>query len=89
MRLILMSDTHEMHRDVEVPSGDLLLHAGDWTFFSRSLHAIGDFDTWLGEQNLRFGSVLSPGNHESYLEANQKIRSLIANGVLLLKQEFP
>jgi hypothetical protein len=47
--IVLLSDTHELHRDVEVPPGDLLIHAGDSTFFSRQPAVLSDFNLWLGE----------------------------------------
>jgi hypothetical protein len=28
---VLISDTHAMHREIEAPPGDLLIHAGDFT----------------------------------------------------------
>jgi hypothetical protein len=42
--LVLLSDTHELHRDVDVPHGDVLIHAGDFSVFSRSMRAIADFN---------------------------------------------
>lgn len=54
IRLVLMSDTHGRHRDVEVPDGDLLVHAGDFTFFNGSTFAIRDFKTGWG--NYRTGA---------------------------------
>jgi hypothetical protein len=33
LRLVLLGDTHELHREVEVPDGDILIHAGDLTIF--------------------------------------------------------
>jgi hypothetical protein len=35
--LVLMADTHELHREVEVPPGDVVIHAGDFTMFSRRM----------------------------------------------------
>jgi Trk K+ transport system NAD-binding subunit len=43
-----MSDTHGHHREVEVPDGDVLIHAGDFAFFNGSTFAIRDFNAWLG-----------------------------------------
>jgi hypothetical protein len=42
-----MSDTHELHRELDVPHGDILIHAGDFTTFSKSATAILDFNEWL------------------------------------------
>ena len=76
LRLLLLSDTHELHREIDLPPADLLLHAGDWTMFSKRASAICDFDDWLGEQNLSHGAVGCPGNHEFYLEHDHSRASL-------------
>ncbi len=44
--IVVMSDTHGRHREVEVPEGDLLIHAGDFTG-SGSLRDIEEVDDWL------------------------------------------
>jgi Icc-related predicted phosphoesterase len=44
--IVAISDTHGRHRDVEVPEGDILIHAGDFTS-SGSLRDIEEFDDWL------------------------------------------
>jgi len=48
MRIVLVSDTHGLHRQLEVPSGDLLIHAGDFTFYSKPPSIVSDFNGWLG-----------------------------------------
>ena len=35
MRIVLISDTHGLHRQLDVPAGDLLIHAGDFTLNSK------------------------------------------------------
>ena len=40
MVLVLFGDTHELHREVEVPAGDILICVGNFTMFSKSLSAI-------------------------------------------------
>ena len=75
MRIVCISDTHELYRDLEIPPADLLIHAGDWTFFSKNRSVIADFATWLGEQPLKLGTVIVPGNHELHLEADHRRRT--------------
>lgn len=84
LRLVLLSDTHELHREIEVPHGDILIHAGDFTLFSRSLSAIEDFNAWLGE--LPHRSIVIPGNHEYFLEADESRRSLLSNAIVLINE---
>lgn len=48
LRVVCILDTHELHRELAVPPGDLLIHAGDFTFFGRGTRAIVGFNDWLG-----------------------------------------
>lgn len=41
-------DTHNDHRDLQLPSGDVLIHAGDFTQYGKEEHA-RDFNAWLGD----------------------------------------
>ena len=78
-----ISDTHELHRELRVPAGDLLIHAGDFTFFGKSTRAIRDFNDWLGELP-HAQKVVIPGNHEYMLESDPRLRGLITNATLLI-----
>jgi hypothetical protein len=83
--LVLLSDTHELHRKVNVPDGDILIHARDFTMLSKSLRAISDFNAWLGELPHRF-KIITPGNHEYFLEANLSKRALLSNATVLVNE---
>jgi Icc-related predicted phosphoesterase len=85
LRLVLLSDTHQLHREVEVPDGDVLIHAGDFTMFSESLDAVADFNDWLGGLPHRH-KIVVPGNHEFFLEADSSERSLLSNATLLINE---
>jgi Icc-related predicted phosphoesterase len=85
LRLVLLSDTHEIHREVEVPTGDILIHAGDFTMFSKSMEAIADFNDWLGELPHRH-KIVVPGNHEFFLEADPSERLILDNAVVLINE---
>jgi predicted phosphodiesterase len=82
MRIILISDTHGLHRQREVPSGDLLIHAGDFTFYSKPPSIVSDFNAWLGSFPHRH-KVVIPGNHEFILEEPRN-RGAITNAILLV-----
>lgn len=49
MRVVCIGDTHERHRDLHVPGGDLLIHTGDFTILGNRKRAIIDLNDWLGE----------------------------------------
>jgi len=85
LRLVLLSDTHGLHRSVRMPDGDLLIHAGDFTNFSKSEKEIVDFNTWLGELPHRH-KIVVPGNHEFFLEAGPSKRSLFNNATVLINE---
>lgn len=66
MKIVIISDTHEQEKHIEIPEGDLLIHCGDFTK-KGSYYAIRDFAKWFAEQPHKF-KVLIAGNHEMGLE---------------------
>src|ERR1035438_7771100 len=84
LTLVLISDTHDMHREVEVPNGDLLIHAGDFTMNSMSAEKLIDFNEWLGELPHAFRVVI-PGNHDFIVEDSTR-HQLITNASLLIHE---
>ncbi|MGC1780982.1 MAG: metallophosphatase domain-containing protein [Acidobacteriaceae bacterium] len=87
IRIVCIADTHELHRKVDVPDGDLLIHAGDFTQYSKSAAAIGDFNEWLGELP-HLQKLLIPGNHEFFLEADPNQRGSISNATILINDSI-
>ena len=85
MTIVCISDTHELHRELYVPDGDILIHAGDFTMFSKSASAILDFNEWLGKLPHRW-KILIPGNHEFFLESDPSRRRLISNATVLINE---
>ena len=85
MRIVCISDTHNMHADVEVPEGDLLLHAGDMTGRGTS-REIKAFALWFATQPHRH-KVLIAGNHDFLFEGSpERARALVeAPGVTYLE----
>ncbi len=71
LKTILLSDTHCRLRKVEVPEGDLLLHAGDLTF-SGNHQEIHQELRELGRiaKNFKHGCVFIAGNHDWMGERN-------------------
>lgn len=83
LRIVCISDTHELHRELTVPPGDLLIHAGDFTFHGNGTRAIIEFNRWLGELPHRH-KIVTCGNHEYAFENDPSLRRLITNATLLL-----
>lgn len=82
MVIVAISDTHEEHRRLEVPAGDVLIHAGDITHRG-DLDAIRDFDDWLGGLPHRHKIVIA-GNHDwTFQTSAREARAAITNATYL------
>ncbi|MDX1458729.1 MAG: metallophosphatase domain-containing protein [Marinobacter sp.] len=82
MRLVCISDTHSMHRQVKVPDGDILIHAGDCLGVG-TLAELEDLDAWFSEQPHRH-KVLIAGNHDWCLQDEPaEAEALIRNAIYL------
>ncbi|MEO1655000.1 MAG: metallophosphatase domain-containing protein, partial [Bacteroidota bacterium] len=82
MRIVCLSDTHGAHRNVAVPAGDLLIHAGDFCAYG-SLGELEDFNNWLGELP-HPQKVIIAGNHDICFGSSPlAAENLIKNAVYL------
>ena len=62
MRIVVMSDTHDLNDRFEVPAGDLFLHAGDLCSYGRLLE-VQRFAAFLSALPFRHKVVVA-GNHD-------------------------
>ena len=77
-RLVCLSDTHGRHADLDVPEGDVLVHAGDFTARGRE-RELADFGAWLAAQP-HAHKVVVAGNHDFLLEREpQRARALLGD----------
>eukprot|EP00930_Biecheleria_cincta_P002236 TRINITY_DN103262_c0_g1_i1.p1 TRINITY_DN103262_c0_g1~~TRINITY_DN103262_c0_g1_i1.p1 ORF type:complete len:232 (+),score=38.44 TRINITY_DN103262_c0_g1_i1:102-797(+) len=86
LRVVCISDTHSFHRKLEIPDGDILIHAGDFTLYGKEEHA-RDFNEWLGTLPHRTKLVVV-GNHENNAEWHKQAARLLSNAVLLRNSQF-
>lgn len=87
MDLTFISDTHNRHHQIDVGSGDIILHSGDAT--SRGWwNEIKDFAEWYAKQDYKH-KVFTPGNHDFGFEKEpQKYRDMFKDlGIHLLIDE--
>lgn len=76
MRLVCVSDTHNRHAALEVPEGDVLVHAGDFTL-KGTREEVRAFDLWLGSLPHRHKLVVA-GNHDWLFERSpEEARQLL------------
>lgn len=63
-RLVLMSDTHGRHRDIKLPAGDVLIHAGDLTT-NGQLSVIRSLSSFFERAAPKYSQILCiAGNHD-------------------------
>ncbi len=67
MKVVCISDTHRMHGYLDVPDGDILIHAGDFTDWG-SLNDILDFSEWLKSLPHK-SKIIVAGNHDIKFES--------------------
>jgi Icc-related predicted phosphoesterase len=91
LRIVVISDTHNLHRQLQLPEGDLLIHAGDFTISGGGhydIPVIRDFNDWLAEQPHPY-KIVVPGNHDRYFEDYPHLaRELITNARLVQDEAF-
>lgn len=63
MRIVALSDTHGYHNGLQVPDGDLLIHAGDFSMRANKLIVI-EFANWFKSLPHKHKIVIS-GNHDA------------------------
>ena len=78
IRIVLISDTHNRHRTLQLPEGDIIIHAGDFTN-NGTEKEIKDFDSWLASLDYHH-KILVPGNHDTGTEEKALLRDGIQRG---------
>jgi Icc-related predicted phosphoesterase len=83
LTVVCTSDTHGNHRQLGNISGDLLIHAGDFSMFG-SDQDVRDFNAWLEELEFRHKIVIA-GNHEGHhaMLPPQQWKTLISSAIFL------
>jgi predicted phosphodiesterase len=66
MKLILISDTHNRHREVSIPEGDILIHSGDFSGRGNP-YEVEDFLDWFSSQPHTY-KIFIAGNHDMSFE---------------------
>lgn len=64
MKLVIISDTHNLHDELDLPVGDVLIHCGDYSYSGQD-NEVTSFLTWMQEQTKKYRLVIGGhGNHE-------------------------
>ncbi|UJH90854.1 metallophosphatase domain-containing protein [Antarcticibacterium sp. 1MA-6-2] len=95
MKIICIADTHNKHNDINIPPGDVIVHAGDFTEAGTRSETI-NFLTWFSALP-HSHKIIVPGNHDFYLQKNlenlneiipHNIHCLIDSGVEIENLKF-
>ena len=68
MKIVAISDTHGMHGNINIPDGDLLIHAGDFCSYG-TMQNLEDFCSWLKVLPHKYKIVVA-GNHDRIAQEN-------------------
>lgn len=82
VRLVIIADTHGLHDSLELPEGDVLIHAGDLTKRG-AVPEVRAFDRYLGTLPFEHRIVIA-GNHDfCFQQQPEEARRLLTNAVYL------
>lgn len=83
MRLVMISDTHGFHEQLEIPDGDVLVHAGDFCLHGEAAE-LEAFDRFLGALP-HSSKLVVAGNHDFCMQAaGVKAAALLSNADYLI-----
>ena len=82
MKIICISDTHNLHKELKIPDGDILIHAGDMTCIG-GIYEIKEFNQCLGTLPQRHKIVVA-GNNDLYFESVPLLANLLITNAVYL-----
>lgn len=83
MKFITISDTHGKHRNLNLPDGDVIIHAGDFCHYG-SENDMYDFLDWFERLNYK-EKILIAGNHDFFAdEQSKKFKEILPDNITYL-----
>lgn len=81
LKLVFISDTHGLHHQLQLPQGDVILHAGDVSSRGTEKEII-EFLEWFGKLDYQH-KIFIAGNHDFFFEngPSEKIAAMIPPSV--------
>ena len=77
MKIVCISDTHGMEDQLQMPPGDLLIHAGDITN-KGEISQLAKFNDWLRQQDYE-KIVVIPGNHDRSIPKDKRASEILTH----------
>jgi Icc-related predicted phosphoesterase len=85
LKIVCISDTHRLHRQLKMPEGDILIHAGD-IGCERGFDPLIDLNEWFKLLPYEHKIVI-PGNHDFAIENSPLTAKALLNKAELLIDE--
>jgi Icc-related predicted phosphoesterase len=84
MKFTTISDTHGKHNYLQLPAGDVLIHAGDVSSMGKEYEVLNFLD-WFAKQDYEY-KIFIAGNHDFYFERmpDADIQNIIPKNVIYL-----
>ncbi|WP_207784864.1 metallophosphoesterase [Flavobacterium difficile] len=84
MKFIIISDTHEQHKNLTLPIGDVIIHAGDISQRGKESEIL-DFLNWFKDLDFKYKFFIA-GNHDFFFEATleKDIQKIIPETIIYL-----
>lgn len=84
MKFVVISDTHGKHSLLDLPAGDVIIHAGDVSTLGR-VNEITEFLNWFSSLKYQY-KIFIAGNHDFFFEKNspKEVFSLIPPEIIYL-----
>ena len=85
--IVAISDTHNHHQKMNLPKGDILIHAGDYSNIGTKEDTISFMDWFAAQPHAH--KIFIAGNHDFYPERYRaEFRKLIPTGIQYLENEM-
>jgi Icc-related predicted phosphoesterase len=84
MKIVCISDTHNCNELIDVPEGDVLIHAGDATTVG-NVEQITAFNNWFSNLPHKY-KIFVAGNHDWLFETDNRFaRTLLSDSIIYLQ----
>lgn len=78
MRFVCLADTHNQHKKIKLPKGDVLIHAGDFCKVG-IMSEVESFAAWLKQQPFEHKIIIA-GNHDFPLQEEPEVAQALFEG---------
>ena len=84
MKFVIISDTHGQHKNLTLPKGDVIIHAGDISQRGKESEII-DFLNWFKDLDFKY-KIFIAGNHDFFFEKTSEndIQKIIPENIIYL-----